>query len=184
MQTRWAAWQWAGMSGIAGSCCSSNYQDVRLYCLPLSVWLTDPSQAAAAAAAVNPAPGARRMVAIFDYDPRESSPNTDIEVRLTYTYSNIFFQSKALYVCLCVVVAHYLPHVLWLDSGWADLQCRRHHTCVWWHGRRWLLLRKCQHDLEWSVFCHILLISSYFCTLLPKIAQWLLLNMLCFLYLF
>lgn len=32
----------------------------------------------------NPASGASRMVAIFDYDPRESSPNTDIEVRLYY----------------------------------------------------------------------------------------------------
>lgn len=41
--------------------------------------MTDPSQAAAPAVG-NPTPGARRMVAIFDYDPRESSPNTDIEV--------------------------------------------------------------------------------------------------------
>lgn len=36
--------------------------------------------AGAAAAAEKLQPGARRMVAIFDYDPRESSPNTDIEV--------------------------------------------------------------------------------------------------------
>lgn len=43
---------------------------------------SDPSQTAAAV--WNPAPGARRMVAIFDYDPRESSPNTDVEVRLAY----------------------------------------------------------------------------------------------------
>uniref|UniRef100_A0A8C5B0F4 SH3 domain-containing protein n=1 Tax=Gadus morhua TaxID=8049 RepID=A0A8C5B0F4_GADMO len=33
----------------------------------------------------NPGPGARRMVAIFDYDPRESSPNTDIEAELTFS---------------------------------------------------------------------------------------------------
>ncbi|XP_067463595.1 RIMS-binding protein 2 isoform X4 [Thunnus thynnus] len=59
----------------------------------------DPSQAAAAAAAAaaapaaaaagNPAPGARRMVAIFDYDPRESSPNTDIEAELTFSAGDI-----------------------------------------------------------------------------------------------
>ncbi|XP_029375105.1 peripheral-type benzodiazepine receptor-associated protein 1 isoform X2 [Echeneis naucrates] len=50
----------------------------------------DPSQAAATAAAVgNPNPGARRMVAIFDYDPRESSPNTDIEAELTFSAGDI-----------------------------------------------------------------------------------------------
>ncbi|XP_067463594.1 RIMS-binding protein 2 isoform X3 [Thunnus thynnus] len=45
--------------------------------------------APAAAAAGNPAPGARRMVAIFDYDPRESSPNTDIEAELTFSAGDI-----------------------------------------------------------------------------------------------
>uniref|UniRef100_UPI0037E805C0 peripheral-type benzodiazepine receptor-associated protein 1-like n=1 Tax=Semicossyphus pulcher TaxID=241346 RepID=UPI0037E805C0 len=50
----------------------------------------DPSQAAAPAAAVgNPTPGARRMVAIFDYDPRESSPNTDIEAELTFSAGDV-----------------------------------------------------------------------------------------------
>ncbi|XP_040006424.1 peripheral-type benzodiazepine receptor-associated protein 1-like [Xiphias gladius] len=49
----------------------------------------DPSQTAAAASAGNPAPGARRMVAIFDYDPRESSPNTDIEAELTFSAGDI-----------------------------------------------------------------------------------------------
>ncbi|XP_068455823.1 peripheral-type benzodiazepine receptor-associated protein 1 isoform X2 [Clinocottus analis] len=63
----------------------------------------DPSQTVAAAAAAaatppaaaappvvgNPAPGARRMVAIFDYDPRESSPNTDIEAELTFSAGDI-----------------------------------------------------------------------------------------------
>ncbi|XP_074466201.1 peripheral-type benzodiazepine receptor-associated protein 1 isoform X2 [Sebastes fasciatus] len=51
----------------------------------------EPSQTAAAAAAPvgNPAPGARRMVAIFDYDPRESSPNTDIEAELTFSAGDI-----------------------------------------------------------------------------------------------
>ncbi|XP_058483275.1 peripheral-type benzodiazepine receptor-associated protein 1 isoform X3 [Solea solea] len=34
-------------------------------------------------------PGARRMVAIFDYDPRESSPNTDIEAELTFSAGDI-----------------------------------------------------------------------------------------------
>ncbi|CAK6971837.1 RIMS-binding protein 2 isoform X6 [Scomber scombrus] len=52
----------------------------------------DPSQAAPATAATamgNPAPGPRRMVAIFDYDPRESSPNTDIEAELTFSAGDI-----------------------------------------------------------------------------------------------
>uniref|UniRef100_A0A3Q3ANB0 RIMS-binding protein 2 n=1 Tax=Kryptolebias marmoratus TaxID=37003 RepID=A0A3Q3ANB0_KRYMA len=33
--------------------------------------------------------GPRRMVAIFDYDPRESSPNTDIEAELTFSAGDI-----------------------------------------------------------------------------------------------
>ncbi|XP_008426349.1 peripheral-type benzodiazepine receptor-associated protein 1 isoform X11 [Poecilia reticulata] len=50
----------------------------------------DPSHSAApAAAAGKPASGARRMVAIFDYDPRESSPNTDIEAELTFSAGDI-----------------------------------------------------------------------------------------------
>nr|XP_046266138.1 RIMS-binding protein 2 isoform X3 [Scatophagus argus] len=50
----------------------------------------DPSQTAAAAAtAGSQVPGARRMVAIFDYDPRESSPNTDIEAELTFSAGDI-----------------------------------------------------------------------------------------------
>nr|XP_019941569.1 PREDICTED: peripheral-type benzodiazepine receptor-associated protein 1 [Paralichthys olivaceus] len=50
----------------------------------------DPSQSAAvAAAAGSAAPGARRMVAIFDYDPRESSPNTDIEAELTFSAGDV-----------------------------------------------------------------------------------------------
>uniref|UniRef100_A0A3Q3AN38 SH3 domain-containing protein n=1 Tax=Kryptolebias marmoratus TaxID=37003 RepID=A0A3Q3AN38_KRYMA len=36
-----------------------------------------------------PASGPRRMVAIFDYDPRESSPNTDIEAELTFSAGDI-----------------------------------------------------------------------------------------------
>ncbi|XP_072231495.1 peripheral-type benzodiazepine receptor-associated protein 1 isoform X2 [Leuresthes tenuis] len=49
----------------------------------------DPSQTAAPAAGGKPAAGARRMVAIFDYDPRESSPNTDIEAELTFSAGDI-----------------------------------------------------------------------------------------------
>ncbi|KAM9331723.1 peripheral-type benzodiazepine receptor-associated protein 1 [Pholidichthys leucotaenia] len=52
----------------------------------------DPSQTATAAAAEparSPASGARRMIAIFDYDPRESSPNTDIEAELTFCAGDI-----------------------------------------------------------------------------------------------
>ncbi|KAM8898037.1 peripheral-type benzodiazepine receptor-associated protein 1 isoform 15-T17 [Spinachia spinachia] len=50
----------------------------------------DPNQTAPAAAAVGkPTPAARRMLAIFDYDPRESSPNTDIEAELTFSAGDI-----------------------------------------------------------------------------------------------
>ncbi|XP_054899377.1 peripheral-type benzodiazepine receptor-associated protein 1 isoform X2 [Poeciliopsis prolifica] len=49
----------------------------------------DPSHSAAPGAAGKPASGARRMVAIFDYDPRESSPNTDIEAELTFSAGDI-----------------------------------------------------------------------------------------------
>ncbi|KAM4727266.1 peripheral-type benzodiazepine receptor-associated protein 1 isoform 10-T10 [Anableps anableps] len=49
----------------------------------------DPSQSAAPAAVGKPASGARRMIAIFDYDPRESSPNTDIEAELTFSAGDI-----------------------------------------------------------------------------------------------
>ncbi|XP_026988662.2 RIMS-binding protein 2-like isoform X13 [Tachysurus fulvidraco] len=37
----------------------------------------------------NPVP--RRMVAIFDYDPRESSPNADIEAELTFNAGDIIY---------------------------------------------------------------------------------------------
>ncbi|XP_072518510.1 peripheral-type benzodiazepine receptor-associated protein 1 isoform X2 [Salminus brasiliensis] len=36
-------------------------------------------------------PGPRRMVAIFDYDPRESSPNADIEAELTFSAGDIIY---------------------------------------------------------------------------------------------
>ncbi|XP_043997345.1 RIMS-binding protein 2 isoform X3 [Gambusia affinis] len=49
----------------------------------------DPSHSAAPATAGKPASGARRMVAVFDYDPRESSPNTDIEAELTFSAGDI-----------------------------------------------------------------------------------------------
>ncbi|XP_037834893.1 peripheral-type benzodiazepine receptor-associated protein 1 isoform X2 [Kryptolebias marmoratus] len=49
----------------------------------------EPAQATAAAAGGKPASGPRRMVAIFDYDPRESSPNTDIEAELTFSAGDI-----------------------------------------------------------------------------------------------
>uniref|UniRef100_A0A3B5BCV1 RIMS-binding protein 2 n=1 Tax=Stegastes partitus TaxID=144197 RepID=A0A3B5BCV1_9TELE len=37
----------------------------------------------------NKHPVTRRMVAIFDYDPRESSPNTDIEAELTFSAGDV-----------------------------------------------------------------------------------------------
>lgn len=106
---------------------------------PLSHWLTDPSQVdpSATAAVGKPAPGARRMVAIFDYDPRESSPNTDIEVRTADAFFLLYGAE---------MFADYLLCLLCPCPGWADLQCWRYHTCVWWHGRRWLLLRKSEND--------------------------------------
>ncbi|CAB1316872.1 unnamed protein product [Coregonus sp. 'balchen'] len=36
-------------------------------------------------------PGPRRMKAVFDYDPRESSPNADIEVELTFSAGDIIY---------------------------------------------------------------------------------------------
>lgn len=49
--------------------------------------LTDPSHfATTPTTGRNSATAACRMIAIFDYDPRESSPNTDIEVRLAPVY--------------------------------------------------------------------------------------------------
>lgn len=112
------AWRWESRTcwheelhadeliGIAVMSHSSNYQDVRLICLPFSVWRTDPSQTAAAASAGNPAPGARRMVAIFDYDPRESSPNTDIEVRLVHAWCSY---SREHTICVVVVLFNICP---------------------------------------------------------------------------
>ncbi|XP_061596107.1 peripheral-type benzodiazepine receptor-associated protein 1-like isoform X2 [Cololabis saira] len=49
----------------------------------------DPGHPSAPAAAGKPASGARKMIAIFDYDPRESSPNTDIEAELTFSAGDI-----------------------------------------------------------------------------------------------
>ncbi|XP_029546180.1 peripheral-type benzodiazepine receptor-associated protein 1 isoform X1 [Salmo trutta] len=50
----------------------------------------DPSQSGFAMA--NPAgPIPRRMKAIFDYDPRESSPNADIEAELTFSAGDVIY---------------------------------------------------------------------------------------------
>uniref|UniRef100_A0A3Q2P6G9 SH3 domain-containing protein n=1 Tax=Fundulus heteroclitus TaxID=8078 RepID=A0A3Q2P6G9_FUNHE len=51
--------------------------------------VSHPSQSAAPAAIGKLASGAQRMIAIFDYDPRESSPNTDIEAELTFSAGDI-----------------------------------------------------------------------------------------------
>ncbi|RXN32441.1 peripheral-type benzodiazepine receptor-associated 1-like protein [Labeo rohita] len=47
----------------------------------------DLSRSAGAAGSSRP----RRMVAIFDYDPRESSPNADIEAELTFSAGDIIY---------------------------------------------------------------------------------------------
>ncbi|XP_036071231.1 peripheral-type benzodiazepine receptor-associated protein 1 isoform X4 [Oryzias melastigma] len=49
----------------------------------------EPCQTAPPTAAGKPVSGARRMIAIFDYDPRESSPNTDIEAELTFSAGDV-----------------------------------------------------------------------------------------------
>uniref|UniRef100_A0A3P9MJL8 RIMS-binding protein 2 n=1 Tax=Oryzias latipes TaxID=8090 RepID=A0A3P9MJL8_ORYLA len=49
----------------------------------------EPCQAAPPTVPGKPASGARRMIAIFDYDPRESSPNTDIEAELTFSAGDV-----------------------------------------------------------------------------------------------
>ncbi|XP_078786487.1 RIMS-binding protein 2 isoform X20 [Oryzias latipes] len=49
----------------------------------------EPCQAAPPTVTGKPASGARRMIAIFDYDPRESSPNTDIEAELTFSAGDV-----------------------------------------------------------------------------------------------
>ncbi|XP_034149432.1 peripheral-type benzodiazepine receptor-associated protein 1 isoform X8 [Esox lucius] len=50
----------------------------------------DPSQSGVATAIVAGS-AARRMKAIFDYDPRESSPNADIEAELTFSAGDIIY---------------------------------------------------------------------------------------------
>lgn len=74
------------------------------------------------------------MVAIFDYDPRESSPNTDIEVRPAAPADVLNLQQQQQQrsvLILCLVAA-----------GGADLQRRGRHSRVGRNGRRRLLLRK------------------------------------------
>lgn len=62
--------------------CRFSLRDVTLFS---SLSPADPSQFATNhTTSRDPDSGACRMVAIFDYDPRESSPNTDIEVRVYY----------------------------------------------------------------------------------------------------
>ncbi|XP_037543643.1 RIMS-binding protein 2 [Nematolebias whitei] len=51
----------------------------------------DPPQTAAPAAGGKLSSGPRKMVAIFDYDPRESSPNTDIEAELTFSAGDVIY---------------------------------------------------------------------------------------------
>ncbi|KAI1902883.1 hypothetical protein AGOR_G00020890 [Albula goreensis] len=46
-----------------------------------------PSQPASVSQSVVP----RRMVAVFDYDPRESSPNADVEAELTFSAGDIIY---------------------------------------------------------------------------------------------
>lgn len=78
----------------------------------------DPSQSTSSAR--QPAPAACRMVAIFDYDPRESSPNTDIEVKPPAQSDVLKLQQQQAVLILCLTA-----------TGGADLQRWGHHSCVW-----------------------------------------------------
>lgn len=74
----------------------------------------------------------RRMVALFDYDPWESSPNLDSEVSAvmnSHQYSTQF---------MCFHVHHHLT-TLCVPAGWAWLSFRRHHLCFRRHGPGWIL---------------------------------------------
>lgn len=55
------------------------------------------------------------MVAIFDYDPRESSPNTDIEVRLLHMHD--FFSHDIVVCCLLMICLVSLQAELTFSAG-------------------------------------------------------------------
>uniref|UniRef100_A0A667ZKL3 RIMS-binding protein 2 n=1 Tax=Myripristis murdjan TaxID=586833 RepID=A0A667ZKL3_9TELE len=81
----------------------------------------------------NPAPGARRMMAIFDYDPRESSPNTDIEAELTFSAGDIINvfgdmdDDGFFYVSSSKIIGQRGP---W---QWASPITKRHRNSKWVH---------------------------------------------------
>ncbi len=99
----------------------------------------------------------RRMVALYDYDPRESSPNVDVEVlnALPYMYLyTIWFSIRWIHVCR---VADYVLSV----AGWTDILCWWYRCCFW--GYRWRRLLLCKSKLLcWPL---TLLHSEPWCTI-------------------
>ncbi len=99
----------------------------------------------------------RRMVALYDYDPRESSPNVDVEVlnALPYMYLyTIWFSIRWIHVCR---VADYVLSV----AGWIDILCWWYRCCFW--GYRWRRLLLCKSKLLcWPL---TLLYSEPWCTI-------------------
>lgn len=94
----------------------------------------------------------RRMVALFDYDPWESSPNVDSEVSATMTPYYVFnhFLQILSYYCFKYnkVVCGDVSRLFLSLKGWTWLPFRRHHICVRWHGSRRILLCECQYN-DW-----------------------------------
>lgn len=93
----------------------------------------------------------QRMVALFDYDPWESSPNMDSEVSHIMTHISSYSIAYPWFVC-----DQFAEHIsfsfffLFFPKGWTRLPCRWHHIRVRWHGSGWILLCECQctHNSE------------------------------------
>lgn len=66
----------------------------------------------------------RKMVALYDYDPQELSPNVDAEVS--------FYQIKK-------IKKFRLNFTSLFAKGGVILSHRRHHLRIRRHGRRWIL---------------------------------------------
>lgn len=69
------------------------------------------------------------MIALYDYDPMELSPNVDMEVSLRYEYATSFNMEPP-------------PNQIFdrhLFAGRAEFSNWRHHHCIWGDGRRRLL---------------------------------------------
>lgn len=113
----------------------------------------------------------RRMVALFDYDPWESSPNVDSEVSTMRMHEPhcVFYLFFCLFVCFMWFVMMFqniIVFSLFLSAkGWTRLSFRRHHIRVRWNGSRWILLCECQRSdcslvFKLTVLCTSLIFIS------------------------